>query len=144
MKKLLVVVIIAAALLPGAARAAWNGKLDLTPDFSLAAYQSVTSPDEVFGVGKRLFSLNKESQDIVNIGIFGGVDREDSHGLAGFTGQVPGSLLDWALNTKMGAAWLPDLKTGMLFGYDLTRPKELRAEPNFIGLGIAWPFKAGS
>ena len=112
------------------------GKLDLTNDFALAAYQSVTSPDEVVGVGKRLVYLNHNGTDILNLGAFGGVNRMDNHGMAGPTGQVPGSALDWALGTKMGDTWLPKLKTGMFFGWDVTRPHEMKAQPSFIGVGV--------
>lgn len=118
---------------------ALSGHLDLALDFAISAYQSVTEPDEVAGIGKRIFYVNKDAQEIVSLGAFGGIRRSDNHGVAGPTGQVPGSLLDFLLGTKMGDAWLPRLKTGMFFGWDITRPRDLKVRPDFIGVGVNWP-----
>ena len=121
----------------------FSGKLDLSNDFAGAAYQSVTSPDQVAGVGKQLFSAYYKDQELFNVGAFAGINREDNHGMAGPTAQVPGSLLDSALGTKWGQAWLPKLKTRMFFGYDITRPKAMHIQPSFIGVGAGYPFNPG-
>lgn len=129
--------------------APWAGKLDLGSPIALGAWQSVTSADEAIGVAKHVWSLSKGDQPLLNIGVFAGVEKPMLAGLpqlnvaptylAGITTQVPGSALDWALGTQMGAAWLPKLKTGLLLADDLTRPRQLHLRPTFVGVGLTYP-----
>lgn len=139
-----------ALLLPAISHASpWAGKLDLNSAPAIGAWQSVTSADEAVGLSKHLWSLNKGDQAVLNLGVFGGVSKPMLAGLpdlsvaptflAGVTAQVPGSALDWALGTKMGDAWLPKLKTGILLADDLTRPRQLHLRPTFVGVGLAYP-----
>lgn len=122
----------------------WAGKLDfktLTP----GAYASVYNTDSVEGVGLRAWHLDKGTQDILNVGLFVGIHRygvlgTPTKGIGGGTFQIPGSLLDFALGTKMGDMWVPKLKTGIFGGWDFVRPKDLKARPDFIGFGAGYPF----
>lgn len=127
------------------ARAEWNGKLDLASMPSVGAWQSVTNADQALGASKNLAMLQKDGRDILRLGVFAGsfkpVLSEPSSGprvLGGVTIMVPGSDLDWALGTSWGDMWLPKLKTGMLAGYDLTRPSALHPRPDFIGVGLSY------
>lgn len=137
------------AWLAAGARAAVVGRLDFTTAPALGAWQSLTSVDQAVGLSKRVWHLDKDEQELVRLGIFGGVFKPmfsepaaAPHALGGFTLAVPGSLLDWALGTSWGQAWLPKLKTGLLGAYDLTRPSALHARPSFFGFGLAYPLGA--
>jgi hypothetical protein len=103
-----------------------------------AAYQSVTAVDESIGVHEGIWRVDYDTQTLVDLGAFAGGTRQDEKIIAGPTAKVPGSLLDWTLGTSWGKAWLPNLKAGMLFGWDLTRPAALKIKPNFIGVGVAF------
>ena len=136
-----------AAIPPGA----WVGKLDLTRDFAVGGWQSLKSADEAYGVSKRFWSLNKGGQDLLNVGLFAGVNKplvplaaSPLKFLGGATIAVPGSTLDWALGTNWGAQWVPALKTGVLCAYDLSRPKALKAVPDFVGIGASYLIGSGN
>ena len=129
---------------------AWAGKFTFNSPLSLAAYQSFTSAEVAYGVHWSPFVLSKGSYALLDVGVFAGVYQpilsqplnSSPHTLAGPTLFVPGSALDWALGTNYGAAWLPSLKTGILFGYDMTRPNTIHVKPTFMGPGISWAFGA--
>jgi hypothetical protein len=130
---------------------AWTGRLDLTPDFGAGAWQSVKSPDQAYGVSKRLFMLQKGGNDLLNLGLFVGVNKplvplagSPLRFLGGATIAVPGSTLDWALGTNWGSQWAPALKTGVLCAYDLTRIKQVKAVPDFVGIGATYFFTVGA
>lgn len=130
-------------------RAQLVGKLDLASAPSLGAWQSVTSPDQALGVAKNIATLQKDGRELAHLGIFGGGFKPmlsdpgvGPRVIIGLTAGVPGSDLDWLLGTNWGNQWIPALKTGMLFGYDISRPKSLRPMPDFIGLGAS--YKVGS
>ena len=125
----------------------WAGKLDLTKDFALGGWQSLKSADEAYGISKPVWSLLKGGQPILNVGLFAGIDKplvplasSSPKFLGGLTVAVPGSTLDWALGTNMGAQWVPALKTGLLCAYDVSRPKALKAVPDFVGIGASYGF----
>lgn len=121
------------------------GRLDLPSMPSVGAWQSLTSVDQAFGVSKRLFHIDYAGQPLVNISLFAGVTKPLSSPptpvrfLAGDVIQVPGSALDWALGTKLGDAWLPKLKVGVLFAHDLSRLAKTHLFGDFVGVGAAWP-----
>lgn len=120
------------------------GKLDLTSLPAVMAAQSFSKPDTVAGVEKRVWHLDKGDQELLNVGLFAGLHRHGAQGtptkgIGGGTLSVPGSLLDWALNTHMGDAWLPKLKTGVLAGWDFVRPADLKADPDFVGFKLTYP-----
>lgn len=145
-------ILIAAVLMlmaNAASAATWAGKLDLTTLPALGAWQSLESPDQAVGFAKRFWYLDRDGQEMIRVGLFGGVSKAmfsdppaPARPLGGATLAVPGSLLDWALGTSWGAMWLPRLKTGLLGAYDLTRISQLHARPTFFGLGIAYPLGA--
>lgn len=146
MKKILVVSALFCAAQSYAA-SEWSGRLDMTSGPSIGAWQSLSSTDQAIGISKRLAHLDRSGQEIARIGVFGGVAKSmfnqpgsSAKPLGGLTFSIPGSLLDWALGTKWGDTWVPNLKTGLLGAYDLTRIKTLHSRPNFIGIGAAWPF----
>lgn len=116
----------------------WVGKSQLSALPSLALAQSCTSTDQALGIHKDLWSLYKGGYEIVRVGGFGGFYKplftsSGPRSLAGGTVLVPGSALDWALGTNYGDKYLPALKSGILVAYDVTRPKSLSWNPNFIG-----------
>jgi len=121
------------------------GHLDFQSKPSYSAWQSVESPDQALGLSKRVFYVVKDQQQMLNVGLFGGAKKNllDSSktpkAVGGLTLAIPGSVLDWALGTKMGDAWVPALKTGVLSAYDLTRLKQIHWKPDFIGVGISYP-----
>lgn len=122
----------------------WTGKLDIAFDPSLGAWQSVRSADEAVGVSKLVWSLAKGGQPLLNVSIFGGAVKsilsapgQSPAAIGGLVAQIPGSALDWALGTQMGATWLPKAKSGLLFACDLTRIGKPCRTP-FIGVGIAY------
>lgn len=124
----------------------WAGRLDLTSPAALGAWQSLTSIDQAIGISKRFFHIDYAGQPMLNLSVFGGVSKPitdpglPARFLAGDVVQVPGSALDWALGTKWGDAWLPPLKTGVLFAHDLSRIAKAHLKPDFIGIGASWPF----
>lgn len=125
---------------------AWAGKLDTTKDFSVGGWQSLKSADEAYGVSKPIWSLQKGGQPLLNVGIFAGIDKplvplasSAPKFLGGATISVPGSTLDWALGTNMGAMWVPRLKTGVLYAQDFTRPKAMTWGSGFVGVGASYP-----
>lgn len=129
----------------------WAGKLDLNRDFALGGWQSLKSADEAYGISKRVWSLQKGGQTLMNVGLFIGADKplvplvsSSPRLLGGATIAVPGSTLDWALGTNWGAQWVPSLKTGLLCAYDLFRPKTLKSVPDFVGIGAAYQFTIGA
>lgn len=147
MKKLLAALLILAA--PCSAQL--SGKLDTTPDFAIGTWQSVRSADQAFGVAKHVWSLNYGANAVLNVGLFAGAQKPllsepgtAARPVAGPTFAVPGSTLDWALGTNWGAQWVPDLKTGVLVGYDFSRPKALSIVPGFVGVGAAYSFTVGT
>ena len=123
----------------------WAGKLDTSLDIYASAYQSFTDARQALGFEKRVISLNYNGQEVAKLGLFAGTTHDLSslgaapRAVGGATFAVPGSLLDWALGTKMGAAWLPKLKTGVTASYDLVRPSQAHLHPDFYGFGIAYP-----
>lgn len=130
----------------GSAHAQLAGKLDLASMPALGAWQSLKSAEQAIGISKRVWHLDKDEQVMINVGLFGGSSsplfsepNASPRALGGVTLAVPGSILDWALGTSYGDTWLPKLKTGLLCAYDVSRPKSLKAVPDFVGLGIAWP-----
>lgn len=129
----------------------WVGRLDLSKDFQLGGWQSLKSTDEAYGISKRVWHLDKGNQTLLNVGLFVGVDKplvplasSSPKFLGGATIAVPGSTLDWALGTKMGDAWAPNLKTGVLCAYDLSRIKQIGLVPDFVGIGASYKFALGS
>lgn len=132
------------------ARAQLAGRFDLTSPPSIGAWQSLTSIDQAIGVSKRLAHLDGAGMPLLNVSVFGGASKPMSEPatpvrwLAGDVIQVPGSMLDWALGTKWGDAWLPKLKTGVLFAHDLSRLKKTHLFGDFIGIGAAWPLGGGN
>lgn len=127
----------------------WAGRLDLKSPPSLAAYQSFTSLSQAFGIQKNIWSLYKGQYEVARLGVFGGyykplLSAVAPRSLGGATLLVPGSVLDWAMGTNYGAQWLPSLKTGILVGYDLTRPKYLSLRPDFAGPGVTYAWGATS
>lgn len=129
----------------------WAGRLDLKSPPTLAAYQSFTSYDQAFGLQKNVWSLYKGPYEVVRLGVFGGYYKpvfsspnQSPRSIGGPTVLVPGSVLDWAMGTNYGAAWLPSLKTGILLGYDLTRIKALGIKPDFAGPGITYAWGASN
>lgn len=145
MKKILIAVIMALAVQSHSSSLA--GKLDMTTLPSIGAWQSLTSVDQAIGVSKRFFHADYNGQVLVNVSIFAGVTKPmltepatPVRFLAGDVIAVPGSTLDWALGTKFGDAWLPKLKTGVLFAHDLSRLAVAHLKPDFIGVGAAYPF----
>lgn len=138
----------AGLLLGGQARASGPlaGRLDLTSPPAIGAWQSLTSADQAVGVSKRLFHVDYAGQPLINVSIFAGASKPvvqpavPVRFLAGDIVQVPGSLLDWALGTKWGAAWLPNLKTGVLFAHDISRVSKTHLFGDFQGIGAAWAF----
>lgn len=148
MKKLLAVLLLSVAA-PSHASSPLAGKLDLDSLPSIGMWQSVTSVDQAVGVSKRLVHLDYAGQPLVNVSLFAGVTKPvfttpeaPARILAGDIFQVPGSTLDWALGTKMGDAWLPRLKTGVLFAHDLSRLSKTHLFGEFQGVGISYPFGA--
>lgn len=123
----------------------WAGKLDfktLSPGF----YQSLYNSDSAYGVGLKAWHLDKGDKEVLNTGLFLGIHRQGAvlagapiKDFGGATFAIPGSALDWALGTNMGATWVPRLKTGIMAGYDLFRPRNLHARPDFVGFGIHYP-----
>lgn len=122
------------------------GRLEFSSPASFGLWQSLTSADQAMGISKRFFHLDYAGQALVNISIFAGVSKPivepatPTRFLAGDVIQIPGSTLDWALGTKWGDAWLPPLKTGVLFAHDLSRISTTHLKPDFIGIGATWPF----
>lgn len=137
-----------AILLPISAHASpWSGKLDLVTLPSIGAWQSLTSTDQAIGVSKRFFHLDYSAQPLINVSLFGGGMKpmlsEPSapvRFLAGDVISVPGSTLDWALGTKWGDKWIPNLKTGILFAHDVSRLSKTHLFGDFQGIGAMWPF----
>ncbi len=120
------------------------GRLDLDSMPSVGAWQSLTSVDQAVGLSKRVFHADYSGQVLVNVSVFAGVTKPVAEPatpirfLAGTVIAVPGSTLDWALGTKMGDAWLPRLKTGVLFAHDLSRLAAAHIKPDFIGVGASY------
>lgn len=143
MKALLAGLLLAFAA-PSRAAGPLAGKLDLDSLPSVGLWQSVTSVDQAFGVSKRLVHLDYAGQPLVNVSLFFGATKPivepatPVRYLAGDVVQVPGSTLDWALGTKMGDAWLPRLKTGVLFAHDLSRLSKTHLFGEFQGVGISY------
>lgn len=130
---------------------AWSGKWDFTPDATIGGWQSIKSADQAVGVSKRFWHVDKGSDPILNLGLFGGGSKpllsEPSSSLrilGGVTIAVPGSVIDWALGTNWGSQWIPALKTGILCAYDVTRLKSLKAVPDFVGIGASYPLGGSS
>lgn len=150
MKKILPLVAVC-LMMGGDARAGspLAGRLDLTSLPAVGAWQSLKSPEEAIGVSKRLFHLDYADQPLVNLSLFAGASKPvveppaPMRFLAGDVVQVPGSTLDWALGTKWGDAWLPKLKTGVLFAHDLSRLAKTHLFGDFIGVGVAYPIGGG-
>lgn len=120
-----------------------SGKFDLLSLPQPSAYQSFISPQQVVGLEKSLYFVYISSQELCHVGLDVGMLVNDQipkgAPLGGPTLHVPGSLLDWALGTQMGAAWLPKLKAGVFAGYDLFHPTNIKAKPNFSGFGVTYP-----
>lgn len=140
---------IALLMLAVSARAAGpiSGHLDLSTLPTIGAWQSLTSVDQAVGISKRVFHLDWDGQTLINVSAFGGVTKPmltepatPLRFLAGDVIAIPGSVLDWALGTKWGDAWLPKLKTGVLFAHDVSRFGNLKLKPDFIGIGAMMPF----
>ncbi len=98
-------------------------------------------------MSKRLWSLSKGGYLLLNVGVFAGIEKplvplagSPVRFLAGDVIQVPGSALDWALGTKWGDAWVPNLKTGVLFAHDLSRLSKTHLFGDFIGIGGSYQF----
>jgi hypothetical protein len=132
------------AAAPVAARShVWTGRFDWTSLPAYGAWQSVDSDEQAVGLSKHLWTLARDTQPLLSLGVFVGVKKPllspPVTVLGGSTVAVPGSALDWALGTKWGAAWLPKLKTGMMFSHDLSRPRQLHLKPDFIGIGASYP-----
>lgn len=154
MRRFISAAILGALMLGPAGRAGAleiSGKLDLTSLPSYGVWQSVTNTNEAIGVSKHLYSVLIGTQPLVAVGVFVGAYKPmltqpaaPLGVLGGATVAVPGSLLDWAMNTTMGSQWLPLLKTGMLFSWDITRPNELHPAPSFIGVGASYAVGSGS
>lgn len=128
----------------------WAGKLDLTTTVALGTWQSLKSTDQAFGLSKRFWHLDKGDKTLVNVGLFAGVQKpvftapgSAPRFLGGSIIGVPGSTLDWALGTKWGEAWVPNLKTGVLFAHDLTRIAKTHLFGDFIGIGASYQFALG-
>lgn len=145
-KKAMLVIFMTACAVSARASSPLAGRLDLDSLPSLGAWQSLTSTDQAFGLSKRLFHLDYAGQPLVNVSIFAGASKPaltepatPVRFLAGDVIQVPGSTLDWALGTKWGDAWLPKLKTGVLFAHDLSRLAAAHFAPDFIGVGASYP-----
>ena len=150
MKKLIAALFVAlAAAVPSHASSPLAGRLDLTSLPALGAWQSLTSADQAVGVSKRFFHVDYAGQPLLNVSVFAGGSKPITapaapvRFLAGDVIQVPGSTLDWALGTKWGDAWAPNLKTGVLFAHDLSRLAAAHLAPDFIGVGASWPFGGG-
>ncbi len=129
------------------AQGPWAGKLNKKFDPSPAAYQSATSLKQAIGLEKSVWSLYKGYAEIVRVGVFAGVYKPffttpnvTPSILGGGTLFVPGSALDWAMGTNLGATWIPRLKTGWLLSWDVTHPKTMHAKPDFTGPGISYSF----
>lgn len=146
MKSLLIILAVLAVELAGCpARAQIAGKLDLASKPAYGAWQSVESTDQAIGLTKHLWTLSKDAQPLVNVGIFAGASKPmlsepaaPLRPLGGVTVAIPGSLLDYALGTKWGDTWAPRLKTGLLLADDFTRPSQLHLRPTFVGVGITY------
>lgn len=145
--KTLSVAAVAVILCSAAVRAevVFKGRLDLDSAPSIGAWQSVSDERQAIGISKRLLVVSKDETEVINFGVFAGAVKpvftepaSSPMAIGGVTVSVPGSLLDAALGTKMGDAWVPRLKTGVLLGYDLTRPKSLHLRPNFVGVGVTY------
>lgn len=138
---------VALVCLGASARAQLAGRVDTTTLPSIGLWQSVTSADQAVGVSKRLLHLDYAAQPLVNVSLFAGATKPmlsepatPMRWLAGDVIAVPGSTLDWALGTKMGDQWVPNLKTGVLFAHDLSRIAKTHLFGDFIGVGAAWAF----
>lgn len=122
------------------------GHFDLTTPPAIGAWQSLTSIDQAVGVSKRLLHLDYAAQPLINVSVFAGASKPlvepatPVRFLAGDVIQIPGSALDFALGTKWGDAWIPNLKTGVLFAHDLSRLASSHLTPDFIGIGAMYPF----
>ncbi len=141
MKNLIAVLLLAVA---APSHAALAGRLDLVSLPSFGAWQSLTSIDQAVGVSKRFFHADYDGNVLVNLSLFAGATKPvvepaiPMRILAGSVVAVPGSTLDWALGTKWGDAWLPRLKTGILFAHDLSRLAHAQIKPDFIGIGASY------
>lgn len=145
MKNLIAAMLLLLVAAPSRASGPLAGHLDLKTMPAFGAWQSLQSPDQAFGVSKRLFHLDYSAQTILNVGIFGGVSKPllsepaaTPVALGGLTMAMPGSTLDWALGTSWGDLWAPRLKTGILCAYDLSRPNALKVVPGFVGFGVTY------
>ena len=130
-----------------------RGKLDFNVPPTLGAWQSFTSADQAVGASEPAWHLEKGGQDLLNLGVAAAIKVHDVNGAGvpvasfflGETIQVPGSVIDWALGTKMGDTWVPRLKTGFLVAYDMWHLKEVAQKngaPSFVGGGISYPWIA--
>ena len=139
-------------LMPQPARAAspLAGRLALDPSPNFGAWQSLTSADQATGFSERFFHVDYAGQPLVNVSAFAGITKPITQAaapirfLAGDVVAVPGSTLDWALGTKWGDAWLPKLKTSVLFAHDLSRLSKTHLFGDFIGIGATYPIGGGS
>lgn len=146
MKKLLVLLSMLARTSLANASSPLAGRLDLNTLPSVGAWQSVTDTSQAIGVTKRLFHIDYAGQPLVNLSVFAGITKPfvelaaPIRFLAGDVIQIPGSDLDWLLGTKWGDAWLPKLKTGILFAHDLSRINKTHLFGDFKGVGVTWPY----
>ncbi len=144
MKYLIAVLMFAPTL---AVAATVTGHSDLSVMPAILGAQSFTSVDQAIGVQKPLFHMEINAQPALNLGLFVGGKKpllssagDPTTFLGGITVCVPGSLLDFALGTKMGDTWIPRLKTGILLADDLTRPNAMHLNPTFAGLLGSYTF----
>ena len=140
-----VISILLSAPFPARAEVVVKGRLDLASSPSVGAWQSVRDAEQGLGISKRLLVVSKDDVEVLGLGVFAGAVKPlltepgaSPSAIGGVTVSVPGSLLDAVLGTKMGDRWVPRLKTGVLVGYDLTRPRVLRLDPRFVGVGVAY------
>lgn len=140
-----------AAPLSTRAEVAFSGRLDMDSTPSIGAWQSVRDESQAIGISKRIIVVSKDSTEVLSLGVFAGAVKPlltepgtPPSAIGGLTVGIPGSLLDAALGTKMGDAWVPRLKAGVLVGYDLTRPKALSFDPRFVGVGVSYRIGGGS
>ncbi len=132
---------------PAFASSPLAGRLDLTSLPAVGAWQSVKDTNQAVGVSKRFFHLDYSGNTLLNVSLFAGATKPmlsepgtPVRFLAGDVIQVPGSTLDWALGTKWGDAWAPNLKTGVLFAHDLSRIAHTHLFGEFQGVGVTWLF----
>ena len=142
MKKIIAVLLFVPSL---AAASPWTGKLDLALAPAPAAYQSMTNTDMALGFQQHAWSAYRDQVEALRLSLFGGVikatDALDHNKLVlGPTASVPGSMFDAIAGNSIGGTWLPRLKAGINFGWDFSRPKMLKAQPDFMGVGISYPY----